>query len=110
MAFGLYTLLQPTRSINPGLAAYKPPPATVMNFGASSSQPALSDPDPPEPVVAAARLLTPDVETTRRSMPPPEHKAPDAPPRERRQSNKPNDYERLAQRAEERAARLMPLK
>jgi hypothetical protein len=29
-AFGLYLLLQPSRSANPGLAAYKPPPAKVM--------------------------------------------------------------------------------
>jgi hypothetical protein len=29
-AFGLYCLMQPTRLINPGLAAYKPPPRTVI--------------------------------------------------------------------------------
>ena len=98
MAFGLYTLLQPTRSINPGLAAYKPPPATVTSFGASSLQPTHSDPVPPEPVVAAAQLLLPDVETTGRSMSPPEHKAPDAPPRQRRQSNKPNETKTTVRR------------
>ena len=31
-ALGLFLLLQPSRSANPGLAAYKPPPATVMTF------------------------------------------------------------------------------
>jgi hypothetical protein len=29
-AFGLYYLMQPTRLVNPGLAAYKPPPRTVI--------------------------------------------------------------------------------
>jgi hypothetical protein len=29
-AFGLYYLMQPTQLINPGLAAYKPPPRTVI--------------------------------------------------------------------------------
>jgi hypothetical protein len=30
--FGLYVLLQPTRFANPGMAAYKPPPRTVVTF------------------------------------------------------------------------------
>jgi hypothetical protein len=82
-AFGLYELLQPTRSINPGLAAYKPPPATVISYGTSSSQAAPSYPVPMEPVAAAA-LLTPEPETTGRSMPLPEQ-ARDTPSRPRRE-------------------------
>jgi hypothetical protein len=30
---GFYVLMQPSRSPNPGLAAYKPPPATVITSG-----------------------------------------------------------------------------
>ena len=29
---GLYSLLQPKQVANPGLAAYKPPPATVISY------------------------------------------------------------------------------
>ena len=32
-AFGLYALLQPSRAPNSGLAAYKPPPGTVVTYG-----------------------------------------------------------------------------
>ena len=32
LALGLYELMQPTRSTNPGLAAYKPPPRTVIDL------------------------------------------------------------------------------
>jgi hypothetical protein len=89
-AFGLYELLQPTRSINPGLAAYKPPPATVIRFGASPSDNAPSYPIPAEPVVAGAPLLTSEPETTGRSIPTFEQKAPDTPTRPRREARKPN--------------------
>jgi hypothetical protein len=32
IAFALYHSMQPTRLINPGLAAYKPPPRTVVTY------------------------------------------------------------------------------
>jgi hypothetical protein len=32
IAFALYHAMQPTRVANPGLAAYKPPPRTVMTY------------------------------------------------------------------------------
>jgi len=32
LALGLYGLMQPTRIVNPGLAAYKPPPGAAMNL------------------------------------------------------------------------------
>ena len=38
-AFGVYELMQPSRHANPGLAAYKPPPATVIAY-APPSRPA----------------------------------------------------------------------
>src|SRR5438105_10434943 len=38
----IYGLLQPTRAQNPGLAAYKPPPATIVGYG-----PAVPLPAPP---------------------------------------------------------------
>jgi hypothetical protein len=32
IAFALYHLMQPTRLVNPGLAAYKPPPRTIITY------------------------------------------------------------------------------
>ena len=58
-AFGLYELLQPTRFVNPGIAAYKPPPATVIAYGPSSGLPPPPDVTVPAPVVTddiASRL------------------------------------------------------
>ena len=60
-AFGLYELLQPTRFVNPGIAAYKPPPATVIAYGPSSGLPPPPDVTVPAPVVTddiASRLET----------------------------------------------------
>jgi hypothetical protein len=60
-AFGLYGLLQPTRFVNPGIAAYHPPPATVIAYGPSSGLPPPPDVTVPQPVVAgdiASRLET----------------------------------------------------
>src|SRR5262245_35934037 len=34
IAFVLYHSMQPTRVVNPGLAAYKPPPRTVITYAA----------------------------------------------------------------------------
>ena len=65
-ALGLYALMQPSRSANLGLAAYKPPPGTVITYappsGVQPSQPARRT----EPVAAAA-LAVPETETTGRS-------------------------------------------
>ena len=58
-AFGLHELLQPTRFVNPGIAAYKPPPATVIAYGPSSGLPPPPDVTVPAPVVTddiASRL------------------------------------------------------
>src|SRR3954452_16397314 len=50
-AFGLYELLQPTRVNNPGIANYKPPPATVIAYGPSSGLPPPPDATVPQPIV-----------------------------------------------------------
>jgi hypothetical protein len=47
-AFGLYTLLEPTRYDNPGLRAYKPPPAAVVTYYETAPHENVA---PPAPVV-----------------------------------------------------------
>ena len=37
LAFGLYALLQPSRTPNSGLAIYKPPPAAVVTYAKRST-------------------------------------------------------------------------
>jgi hypothetical protein len=61
LALGLYGLMQPTRTSNPGMAAYKPPPGTVIDF--ASPAPFASAPDilpastePPLEAMAASPL------------------------------------------------------
>jgi hypothetical protein len=71
-AFGLYELLQPTRSSNPGIAAYKPPPRTVIAYGPSSGLPPPREVSIPEPI--STEDLASQVEPTRRSVPSPEPK------------------------------------
>jgi hypothetical protein len=71
-AFGLYALLQPTRSSNPGIAAYKPPPRTVIAYGPSSSF--SPPPDPPIAQPIATDELASQLETTGRSGRAPEPK------------------------------------
>jgi hypothetical protein len=65
-ALGLYTVMQPQRLPNPGLAAYKPPPATVIDVvGPLLSLPTqavevasidLAPPLPAAPVATAAAV------------------------------------------------------
>jgi hypothetical protein len=59
LAFALYELMQPIRSANPGLAAYKPPPGTVINL--ASPAPSASVPQP--------GLIEPPLETMAASVP-----------------------------------------
>jgi hypothetical protein len=90
LAFGLYALFQPSHRINPGLAAYKPPPATVIDYGHPIVRPQLAFVQP----AASADPLTPEPETTGRSSPAPQ---PDAshplpqPPRQASKSNQTRD-------------------
>jgi len=64
--FGLYELFQPARRENPGLAAYKPPPATVITPGWSTARVASHSADLAEPLVVAASP-TPEPETEGRA-------------------------------------------
>jgi hypothetical protein len=89
-SFSLYELMQPAQTVNPGLAAYKPPPATVIGYGASLPHGAQSHPVPSEPVVLAAPVLTSEPETTERPVPTLEPTAPDTQSRPRREAKKPN--------------------
>jgi hypothetical protein len=41
-AVWMYGLLQPTSAHNPGLSAYKPPPATIVGYGPAAILPASS--------------------------------------------------------------------
>jgi hypothetical protein len=62
LGFGIYGLFQPRRIPNPGLAAYRPPPATVINYPAAS-QVAQVQSTTPEPVTEVTSSEPPD-ETT----------------------------------------------
>jgi hypothetical protein len=61
--FGLYGLLQPTRINNPGSAAYKPAPGTVIAYGPSSGFPPPPDATIPQPITTdnLASQLEPNV-------------------------------------------------
>jgi hypothetical protein len=75
LAFGLYALLQPSRTPNSGLAVYKPPPAAVVTYGKRS--PATTGAEPIAPVeqpLAPVPLGDPEPVTAGRSTPEPELK------------------------------------
>src|SRR5215469_8800559 len=63
IAFALYYAMQPTRVANPGLAAYRPPPRTVMTytvpltFEREAITPAAVPASEPETVGASAPQL-----------------------------------------------------
>jgi hypothetical protein len=62
LAFGLYALLQPSRTPNSGLAVYKPPPAAVVTYAKRS------------PATVEQPIADPEPVTTGRSTPEPELK------------------------------------
>jgi hypothetical protein len=72
-AFGLYYLMQPTRLVNPGLAAYKPQPRAVighalpLKFERETITPAARVEPEPETVGASAPQL-PDVKKAKPQM------------------------------------------
>jgi hypothetical protein len=70
LAFGLYALLQPSRTPNSGLAVYKPPPAAVVTYAKRS--PATTGAEPIAPVEQP--IADPEPVTTGRSTPEPELK------------------------------------
>jgi hypothetical protein len=69
-AFGLYELLQPTRFTNPGLAAYKPPPATSVIPGRASKLINPQSAELAEPLVIFTTPTT-ELDTDGRSPPKP---------------------------------------
>ena len=69
LGFGAYHLFQPVRIQNPGLAAYKPPPATAITRGWSTNRAASHSADVTATPVAAPPI--PEPETDARSTPQP---------------------------------------
>src|SRR5262249_14740228 len=72
-AFGVYELMQPSCHTNPGLAAYKPPPATVIAYAppSRSADAAVAAPAPAEPeTVGAAEAAAPPAEAKPETKPP----------------------------------------
>jgi hypothetical protein len=69
---GFYMFMQPSRSANPGLAAYKPPPATVITSGLPAR---LSDRERSAPFV----VMKAEPETDARATPPAQETTPPAP-------------------------------
>jgi hypothetical protein len=67
-AFTLYELLQPARFTNPGLAAYKPPPATSVTPRRASKLMNSQSADLSEPLVVSTTAAT-EPDTDGRSMP-----------------------------------------
>jgi hypothetical protein len=64
-AVGFYALLQPSRFPNPGLAAYKPPPGTIVAY--VQLRPSRNDVAALAVPIAPAALILPEPETTGRS-------------------------------------------
>lgn len=87
LGFGLYTLLQPARFPNPGMAAYKPPPRSVVTFlpplrlrndGARAGS---LEPTTAEPETTGVSLRPPDADTSVQSASQPEPQTVPPPPR-----------------------------
>jgi hypothetical protein len=77
--FGLYLLFQPTRFPNPGVAAYKPPPGTVVTYTPplqwQKDRALVGSPEPtkPEPETTGQSIRQPEadmaVQSTSQSQP-----------------------------------------
>src|SRR5262245_30564962 len=92
LAFGLYALLQPSRAPNSGLAAYEPPPGTVVKYGKPPTATTVSEPIAPvEQLTAPAALTAQEPATTGRTNPEPEPQPTiTAPPSQPRTAKRPN--------------------
>jgi hypothetical protein len=90
LAFGLYALLQPSRTPNSGLAAYEPLPGTVVKYGKPSLTTGFAEPIAPvEQSIAPA--IDPEPATTARSTPEPGLQPTiTAPPSQPRTARRPN--------------------
>jgi len=72
LAFGLYALLQPSRTPNSGLAVYKPPPAAVVTYAKRPTATTGAEPIAlVEQPIAPVPLGDPEPVTTGRSTPEP---------------------------------------
>ncbi|MFZ1088068.1 MAG: hypothetical protein WAN75_02180, partial [Xanthobacteraceae bacterium] len=60
--FGFYKMFQPLQFPNPGLAAYKPPPATVITYAATAKL-IYGEPAPPETATEEPSHDAPDEAT-----------------------------------------------
>src|SRR5438477_922858 len=62
LVVSLYALMQPTRIGNPGIAAYKPPPGTVLTLDSSAPRATFAEP--------LRRASEPALQTVGQSRPP----------------------------------------
>jgi hypothetical protein len=88
-AFGLYALLQPSRSANPGVAAYEPPPGAVVRYGKPFRMNDVAE------SVATVGPIAPEPETTGRATPEPESKPAATAPSRPRTARRPNREVRI---------------
>jgi hypothetical protein len=90
IAFALYYLMQPTRLTNPGLAAYKPPPRTVITYAVllrlerEAITPAAVAAPEPETVGASATAAasTPQLPEVKKAKPQVKARARPVPPQQ----------------------------
>jgi hypothetical protein len=101
IAFALYYSMQPTLVANPGLAAYKPPPRTVITYAAppnverTPTVPAVMAGPEPETVGASAPIAasTPQLPEVKKAKPQAKvHSPPRARPAPRQQPEQPATY------------------
>jgi hypothetical protein len=87
--FGLYELMQPARYANPGMAAYKPPPASVVAYAPPFQIRKEGEPSGKEDFASA---IEPGSETVtgRDPVPLPKGWSPEAPPPAGKKAEKPN--------------------
>jgi len=109
LAFGLYSLLQPSRVPNFGLAAYAPPPGAVVTYAKPSLATRVAEPiKPVERPTARAALIDQEPVTTGRSTPEPELQPTIiAPPSQPRTAKRPS-REVKTESSKQRVARCIP--
>jgi hypothetical protein len=108
LAFGLYALLQPTRTPNSGLAAYEPPAGVVLKYG----KPALTTTRAAEPIAGVEQPIAPAALTSPepgvRSTPEPELKPTITAPRSRPRTAKRPYHEITIESPKRRGAACIP--
>jgi hypothetical protein len=86
--YGLYELMQPARYANPGMAAYKPPPASVVTYAPPFQTRKEAEPSGSEGF-AYATEPDPETVTGRDTVPLPKQWSPEAGPPVRKKAEKP---------------------